>query len=127
MRAMDAQLIENARQTLADERDRLRLELSEEVEHPRVAHGAQTAAATEVTGADRITHVTIENPTRHLAFSVHLKVVSPSRDPEAAPAPRPNLPAVWPPASAPLPPAPLAPLPPLASAPGPPADPAAGT
>ena len=41
------------------------------------------------------------------------------RDPEAAPAPRPNLPAVWPPASAPLPPAPLAPLPPLASAPGP--------
>jgi DnaK suppressor protein len=53
MRAMDAQLIENARQTLADERDRLRLELSEEVEHPRVAHGAQTAAATEVTESQR--------------------------------------------------------------------------
>jgi RNA polymerase-binding protein DksA len=50
---MDAQLVENARQTLEAERARIRLELSEEVEHPRVAHGAQTAAATEVTESQR--------------------------------------------------------------------------
>jgi exo-1,4-beta-D-glucosaminidase len=49
---------------------------------PRVE--LRVAATAEVTGADRITHVTIENPTPHLAFSVHLKVVSASRDPEAA-------------------------------------------
>jgi RNA polymerase-binding protein DksA len=53
MGAMDAQLVENARRTLAGERDRIRLDLSEEVEHPRVAHGAQTAAATEVTESQR--------------------------------------------------------------------------
>jgi exo-1,4-beta-D-glucosaminidase len=47
---------------------------------PRVE--LRVAATAEVAGADRITHVTIENPTRHLAFAVHLKVVSPSRDPE---------------------------------------------
>jgi DnaK suppressor protein len=50
---MDPQLVENARQTLEAERSRLRLELSEEVEHPRVAHGAQTAAATEVSESQR--------------------------------------------------------------------------
>ena len=49
---------------------------------PRVE--LRVAATAEVAGADRITHVSIENPTRYLAFSVHLKVVSPSRDPEAA-------------------------------------------
>ncbi|MGO9009707.1 MAG: glycosyl hydrolase 2 galactose-binding domain-containing protein [Bryobacteraceae bacterium] len=48
---------------------------------PRVA--LRIAATSEVTGADRVTHVTIENPTPHLAFSVHLKVVSSSRNPEA--------------------------------------------
>jgi exo-1,4-beta-D-glucosaminidase len=48
---------------------------------PRVE--LRIAATAETDGADRITHVTIENPTRHLAFSVHLKVVSPRRDPEA--------------------------------------------
>jgi exo-1,4-beta-D-glucosaminidase len=47
---------------------------------PRVE--LRVAATAEVTGADRITHVTLENPSRHLAFSVHLKVVSPSRNPE---------------------------------------------
>lgn len=50
---MDASLIERARQTLEEERSRLRLELSEEVDHPRVAHGAQTAAATEVSESQR--------------------------------------------------------------------------
>ena len=49
---------------------------------PRVE--LRVAATAEVTGADRITHVTIENPTPHLAFSVHLKVVSPPRGPETA-------------------------------------------
>jgi len=53
MRAMDPQLVENARQTLESERARLRLELSEEVEHPRVSHGAQTAASTEVSESQR--------------------------------------------------------------------------
>ena len=53
MRAMDPQLAENARQTLESERQRIRLGLSEEVEHPRVAHGAQTAAATEVSESQR--------------------------------------------------------------------------
>ena len=53
MRAMDPQLVENARITLETERARLRLELSEEVEHPRVSHGAQTAAATEVSESQR--------------------------------------------------------------------------
>jgi len=50
---MDAQLIENARITLESEQARLRLELSEEVEHPHVAHGAQTAAASEVSESQR--------------------------------------------------------------------------
>ena len=50
---MDSKLIDNARQTLEAERARIRLELSEEVEHPRVAHGAQTAAATEVSESQR--------------------------------------------------------------------------
>ncbi len=53
MRCMDRQLVDNARRTLESERERLRLELSEEVEHPRVAHGAQTAAATEVSESQR--------------------------------------------------------------------------
>ena len=53
MRAMDPVLVEKARQTLEGERDRIRLVLAEEVEHPRVAHGAQTAAATEVTESQR--------------------------------------------------------------------------
>jgi RNA polymerase-binding protein DksA len=50
---MDPDLVEDARQTLEVERVRLRLELSEEVEHPHVAHGAQTAAATEVSESQR--------------------------------------------------------------------------
>ena len=50
---MDAKLVEDARLTLEAERDRIRLVLSEEVEHPKVAHGAQTAAATEVTESQR--------------------------------------------------------------------------
>jgi exo-1,4-beta-D-glucosaminidase len=40
----------------------------------------RATATAEVKGEDRITHVTIENPTRQLAFAVHLKVVSASRD-----------------------------------------------
>ena len=50
---MDPRMIEGARLALESERDRLRLELSEEVEHPRVSHGAQTAAATEVSESQR--------------------------------------------------------------------------
>jgi DnaK suppressor protein len=50
---MDPQLVENARQTLEAERARVQLVLSEEVEHPRVSHGAQTAAATEVSESQR--------------------------------------------------------------------------
>jgi RNA polymerase-binding protein DksA len=53
MRGMDPELIENARLTLEAESRRIRLELSEEVEHPHVAHGAQTAAATEVSESQR--------------------------------------------------------------------------
>jgi DnaK suppressor protein len=53
MLAMDPKLVENARRTLESERERIRLELSEEVEHPRVSHGAQTAAATEVSESQR--------------------------------------------------------------------------
>ena len=53
MGVMDAGLIENARQTLEAERLRIRAGLAEEVEHPRVAHGAQTAAATEVSESQR--------------------------------------------------------------------------
>ena len=50
---MDAQLVDQARQTLEAERARIRLALEEEIDHPRVAHGAQTAAATEVTESQR--------------------------------------------------------------------------
>lgn len=50
---MDPKLVEAARQTLESERGRLQVELSEEVEHPRVSHGAQTAAATEVSESQR--------------------------------------------------------------------------
>jgi DnaK suppressor protein len=53
MRAMDPQLVENARHTLESERARIRLELSEEVEHPRLSHGAPTAAASEVSESQR--------------------------------------------------------------------------
>jgi DnaK suppressor protein len=53
MRPMDPKLVADARRTLESERARLRLELSEEVEHPRVSHGAQTAAATEVSESQR--------------------------------------------------------------------------
>jgi DnaK suppressor protein len=50
---MDPKQVEAARLTLEAERDRLRLELSEEVQFPKVSHGAQTAAATEVTESQR--------------------------------------------------------------------------
>jgi DnaK suppressor protein len=53
MHRMNPQLVENARATLESERARIRLELAEEVEHPRVGHGAQTAAATEVSESQR--------------------------------------------------------------------------
>jgi DnaK suppressor protein len=53
MRAMDQQVVEAARLALEAERQRISLELAEEVEHPRVAHGAQTAAATEVSESQR--------------------------------------------------------------------------
>jgi len=53
MRAMNPQLVENARRMLEAEQARIRLALSEEVEHPRVSHGAQTAAATEVSESQR--------------------------------------------------------------------------
>jgi DnaK suppressor protein len=50
---MNPKLVEAARLTLEAERDRIRLVLSEEVQFPKVAHGAQTAAATEVTESQR--------------------------------------------------------------------------
>jgi RNA polymerase-binding protein DksA len=50
---MDPKMIEGTRLALESERERLLLELSEEVEHPRVSHGAQTAAATEVSECQR--------------------------------------------------------------------------
>ena len=50
---MKATLIEEARRILETERARLAAQLAEEVEHPRVAHGAQTAAATEVSESQR--------------------------------------------------------------------------
>ena len=50
---MDAGFVDQARRILEAERERIRVSLSEEVEHPRVAHGAQTAAATEVTESQR--------------------------------------------------------------------------
>jgi DnaK suppressor protein len=54
---MNPQVVENARKTLEAESARIRIELSEEVEHPRVAHGAQTAAATEVSESQRGQHL----------------------------------------------------------------------
>jgi DnaK suppressor protein len=53
MRGMDVSLIDQARATLEAEQTRLRIELAEEVDHPRVSHGAQTAAATEVSESQR--------------------------------------------------------------------------
>jgi DnaK suppressor protein len=53
MPPMDPKMVADARRTLESERDRLLIELSEEVEHPRVSHGAQTAAATEVSESQR--------------------------------------------------------------------------
>ena len=53
MPPMDPKMIEGVRRALESERDRLRVELAEEVEHPRVSHGAQTAAATEVSESQR--------------------------------------------------------------------------
>jgi DnaK suppressor protein len=53
MRAMNPQFVEKMRRSLAAERGRIALELAEEVEHPRVSHGAQTAAATEVSESQR--------------------------------------------------------------------------
>jgi RNA polymerase-binding transcription factor len=50
---MDPTLVDQARHTLEAERERIRLELSEEVYHPHVAHGAQTAAASEVSESQR--------------------------------------------------------------------------
>lgn len=50
---MDAELADKARQTLEGERARILLGLAEEVEHPHVAHGAQTAAASEVSESQR--------------------------------------------------------------------------
>ena len=65
MRAMEPKLVEDARRTLEAERERLQLELAEEVDHPRVAHGAQTAAATEVTESQRGDHMR-ERESKHL-------------------------------------------------------------
>src|SRR5450759_2699514 len=53
MRGMDPNLVEQTRRSLEAERARILLELSEEVEHPRVSHGAQTAAASEVSESQR--------------------------------------------------------------------------
>src|SRR5450756_784261 len=53
MRAMDPNLVEQTRRSLEVERARILLVLAEEVEHPRVAHGAQTAAASEVSESQR--------------------------------------------------------------------------
>ncbi len=50
---MDPHFVEAARKSLESERARIRTELAEEVEHPVVAHGAQTAAATEVSESQR--------------------------------------------------------------------------
>jgi len=50
---MDPNLVEQTRRSLEAERARILLVLAEEVEHPRVAHGAQTAAASEVSESQR--------------------------------------------------------------------------
>ncbi len=50
---MDPKLVEDARQSLETERERIRLVLAGEVEHPRVDHVAQTAAASEVSESQR--------------------------------------------------------------------------
>ena len=67
MALMDPQVIEDARRTLEVERTRIRLVLSEEVEHPRVSHGAQTAAATEVSESQRGQQMR-EREALHLGF-----------------------------------------------------------
>jgi len=53
MQGMDPNLVELTRRSLEAERTRILLVLAEEVEHPKVAHGAQTAAATEVSESQR--------------------------------------------------------------------------
>ena len=63
---MNAPLVEEARRTLEAEQARLRAELSEEVEHPRVSHGAQTAASTEVSESQRGQQLR-ERESQHLA------------------------------------------------------------
>lgn len=50
---MDPELLEQTRRSLETERARILRVLAEEVEHPRVSHGAQTAAATEVSESQR--------------------------------------------------------------------------
>ncbi len=50
---MDPILVDQARQTLEAERQRIRLILAEEVDHVHVAHGAQTASSTEVSESQR--------------------------------------------------------------------------
>jgi DnaK suppressor protein len=67
MRGMDQQLVEAARLALETERKRISLGLAEEVEHPRVAHGAQTAAATEVSESQRGQQLR-EREEQHLAL-----------------------------------------------------------
>jgi DnaK suppressor protein len=67
MRFVDPHLVETARLTLEAERARIRLELAEEVEHPKVAHGAQTAAATEVSESQRGQQLR-EREEQHLAL-----------------------------------------------------------
>ncbi len=64
---MNPELVENARQTMDLERRRLELQLSEEVEHPRVSHGAQTAAASEVSESQRGEQLR-GREVQHLAF-----------------------------------------------------------
>jgi RNA polymerase-binding protein DksA len=53
MQDMDPNLVELTRRSLEADRARILLVLAEEVEHPKVAHGAQTAAATEVSESQR--------------------------------------------------------------------------
>src|SRR5205807_326303 len=39
----------------------------------------KVTSTSEVSGDDGMTHVTVENPSRSLAFAVHLRVMRPSR------------------------------------------------
>ena len=64
---MEADQSEIARATLESERTRLLAGLAEEVEHPHVAHGAQTAAATEVSESQRGQQLR-EREMQHLAL-----------------------------------------------------------